>query len=685
MLDVQRPVQFLKGVGPSRSKQLERLGIITIEDLLYHFPREYHDRSLIRPAHSFAHGEMATVKGTVIGGSETKPRRGLTITKLALQDGAATFYAVWFNQPYIKKQYTTGKKLLITGKIDRNFGLPQVHVTDHELLDGDEGLHSGRIVPIYPATENVSQRFLRSIIKFALDQIGTQVPEFLPDKILDRYNLPCLPEALYNIHFPRDMESCQRARKRFILEELFLFQLGLGLQRSYLTRQPKMHRYNQGRLTGQLLQNLPFSLTAAQQRVWQEIESDLQGPHPMNRLLQGDVGAGKTVVAALALCRAAESGLQGSLMAPTELLAEQHARSIKEFLEPLGIKVALLTGSSKRGRQQVLADIANGVIPVVVGTHALIYEQVQFKNLGLVVVDEQHRFGVRQRAALLDKGYRPDMLVMTATPIPRTLALTLYGDLDVSVIDELPPGRQDIKTYHLTLAQAGKAVGLIRQQADQGRQSYVVCPLVEESEKLDTQAAIDLFERLQKALPSCRVGLLHGRMKANEKESVMTAFRQGSLDVLVSTTVIEVGVDVPNATVMVIWDAQRFGLAQLHQLRGRVGRGSQQSYCILVANPTTKEAQERIKAMCRTQDGFVLAEEDLKLRGPGEFFGTRQSGLPNFKIADLVRDRREVAQARKEAAQLLAQDPDLRLSQHQQLLKRFISRFPNFVKYAEIS
>lgn len=684
-MDIQKNVQYLKGVGPQKAKQLERLGIYTIWDLLYHFPREYQDRSNILPAHSYAHGDIATVKGIVISSQETKPRRGLNITKFVLQEEGSTFYAVWFNQPYIRKQFPVGKKILITGKMDRNFGIPQIQVTDYEAIEGDDSLHGGRIVPIYPLSEGVSQRFLRTIIKSTLEQVGSGMREFLPDAMLDRYNLPCLPEALQEIHFPNNAQTSLRSQKRFIIEEFFLFQLGIGLQRSRSKRKPKEHNYLQESLTEQLLKNLPFQLTSAQTRVYKEIQTDLQKPYAMNRLLQGDVGAGKTIVAALALCKAAGSGFQSALMAPTELLAEQHAKNIIELLEPLGVKVALLTGSSKKGRVRILDAVASGEIQVVVGTHALIQNEVQFKNLSLVVVDEQHRFGVRQRAALQDKGVAPDVLVMTATPIPRTLALTLYGDLDVSVIDELPPGRQLIKTYHLSLSQAGKAVGLVKKQVEEGKQAYVVCPLIEESEKIDTQAAVDLYERLQKALPECKVGLLHGKMKAPDKEKMMENFRIGTVNILVSTTVIEVGVDVPNATVMIIWDAQRFGLAQLHQLRGRVGRGKEQSYCIIVSDPSTREAKERLTAMCHTQDGFKLAEEDLKLRGPGEFFGTRQSGIPDFKIANLVRDAREIEQARKEAEQLLKDDPELKSLPNQALVEQFVRRFPNFVHFSDIS
>ena len=682
-----QPVQYLKSVGPRRAAWLARLGIETVWDLLYHFPREYDDRRQLKPAHACLHGERATLRGVVTAVREQNPRRGLTITRLVLQDGAGIFYAVWFNQPYIKKQLPVGTALLVTGKVERGYGTIQVAVGDYEVLDGEENLNVGRIVPVYPLAGGLTQRLMRSVIKQALDEWAGRMREILPAPLLARYHLPALPAALVQIHFPDREEEARRAKKRFIFEELFLLQLALLTRRRHLVRQKKPHRYRPpGELVGRLLAGLPFQLTAGQAKAWREISRDMDAEAPMNRLLQGDVGAGKTAVALLTLLRAVENGLQGALMAPTEILAEQHYLSLVRLLAPLGVKTGLLAGGKKsREREKVLAGLQAGEIDLVVGTHALIQEAVRFHHLAVVVIDEQHRFGVRQRAHLQYKGCLPDVLVMTATPIPRTLALTLYGDLEVSTIRELPPGRRPVETLACPPDRLPDVYRLVEEQVRMGHQAYVICPLVEESEKLDVQAAVELAGELAAGpLKRCRVGLLHGRLKAAEKESVMEAFRRGEIDVLVATTVVEVGVDVPNATMMVILDAERFGLAQLHQLRGRVGRGPHQSRCILVSSARTEEARSRLAAMTATTDGFVLAEKDLQLRGPGEFTGTRQSGLPEFKIADLVRDWRALEVARREAAALIDADPELAAPEHRALAAELRRRYTGS-GYLEIS
>lgn len=675
---LMKPVQSIKTVGPRRAATLQRIGIFTVKDLLYHFPRRYEDRTRLSPAGACAPGETATVRGTVLAAQDLKPRRGLTITKLAVHDGFGIFYAVWFNQPYIKKTLAPGKTVYITGKVEKGYGATQVTVEDYEVDDGSDSLSAGRLVPVYPLTEQLNQRQLRVMVKTVLEGLNNLALEFLPAEIIKKFNLPRLEKALSQIHFPGQEKEAVNARKRFIFEELFLFQLVLAARKRYLSGSEKAHRYITG---GTLLhlysENLPFQLTGSQLKVWEEISLDLDSPRPMHRLLQGDVGSGKTVISTMTMVRAAESGLQGVLMAPTEILAEQHYLGMRRDLAAIGVEVGLLTGSTrKKERESLLDRIASGELKLLVGTHALIQEDVNFQRLGLVVVDEQHRFGVRQRAILAHKGNTPDTLVMTATPIPRTLALTLYGDLDISVIGELPPGRSPIKTYAALPGALHKAFNLIREQVNQGRQAYIVCPLVEESEKVDLKAAVDLAANLaSNEFNDFKVGLLHGRMKSDEKEEIMALFRQGEIKVLVSTTVIEVGVDVPNATVMLIMDAERFGLAQLHQLRGRVGRGGHQSYCILIASPKTDEGRARLKAMTGTSDGFALAEEDLRLRGPGEFHGTRQSGLPEFKIADLLRDWKALEAAREEALALVQKDPYFKSAESRALLEEMHARF----------
>jgi ATP-dependent DNA helicase RecG len=656
----EKRVQYLKGVGPQRARLLARLGIMTVGDLLFHVPRRHEDRTRCRPLKAYQDGEPATVEGEVAAVQETRARSGITVLRAALRGRWGLFYAVWFNQPYLKRVLKAGSRLTVTGKVRHGPYAPEIQVTEFETGEGEEGLNSGRIVPIYPLTEKLSQRILRAIVHQALSEAGT-LPEILPSRILKEHELEERHRVLFALHFPGSMAEAEEARRRLVFEELFLLQLAILRRRQKVIAREKPHRYGvDGEKVTALKESLPFTLTQEQERAWREISGDMEKVRPMQRLLQGDVGAGKTVVAVLALAKAAENGLQAALMAPTEILAEQHYLSLRTFFKPAGIKAALLTGSLKREqRLTTLKAIAAGEVEVVVGTHALIQEEVEFRRLGLTVIDEQHRFGVRQRSLLRAKGNCPDILVMTATPIPRTLALTLYGDLDLTVIGALPPGRQPVKTVWLKPAEKARLYRLVRSEIEKGRQAYFVCPLIEDSEQLSAQAALKLAEELEPVFPGFNVGLLHGRMKLEEREQVMAAFRDNKINILVATTVVEVGVDVPNATLMAVFDADRFGLAQLHQLRGRVGRSDHASYCILVAGRTTPEAVKRIKALTGLGDGFALAEEDLRLRGPGEFFGTRQSGIPELKIADLLRDHVILETTRREAQRFLLEDPDL--------------------------
>ncbi|MFA5384564.1 MAG: ATP-dependent DNA helicase RecG [Eubacteriales bacterium] len=659
---INQSIQYLKTVGPKRAAILKRLGIETVHDLLYYFPRDYEDRSRVKTAFETAHGEKATLIGTVTGVRETKPRPGLVVTKLLLKDSGGFFTGVWFNQPFLKKQFSPGQKVVLTGKIERLTGQVQIYATDFELIEeGEEFLQGGRIVPVYPLTEQLGQRLLRRIIKKGLAEWAHRLREFIPQHLLDAYALPVLPAALEEVHFPSSIQKAQKAKERFIWEDLFLFQVALGLRRLKLTRINKPHQYLPcPDILEEFIGRLPFTLTAGQNSAWREINRDLDKAGPMYRLLQGDVGSGKTVVSLLFLLKAVGSGLQGALMAPTEILAEQHYLSLRSLLKDSGIEIGFISGGlRKKERSEFLERLRAGQISIIVGTHALIQDDVEFKNLAAVVIDEQHRFGVRQRALLQSKGQYPDLLIMTATPIPRTLALTLYGDLEISTIRELPPGRKPVKTYLST--EMGTVYSFVRKQVELGRQAYVICPLIEESERFDVQAAVELEKELSSGIffRDCRVALLHGRLKTDEKERVMKSFYSGDVDVLISTTVIEVGVDVPNASVMVILGAERFGLVQLHQLRGRVGRGNQESSCILVSDSPSEDAQERLQVLARITDGFSLAEADLLLRGPGELTGFRQSGLPEFKAADPIRDQRMLLQVRDEAFKLLETDPDL--------------------------
>lgn len=691
---LQAPLQYLKGVGPQRANLLSRLGLETIEDALFFVPGRHEDRSRLTPFREMVEGIAQSCAGAVVrvnAPPRGNPRVPLSVT---FRDGTGYLTAVWFNQPYLEETFNKARErnrtVFLHGPVTRYRGGPlQIQPTDYEIVEEgeDETLHTGRLVPIYRLTEGLPQRWLRLLLWRVVGEQAGKVPETLPDTVQRRKQLVALPAAVKAIHFPATEDELAAARRRLVFDDFFLLELGLAIRRQREGRQRGIAMAPAGELVERLRQALPFRLTAAQERVWEEIRRDLGAPYAMNRLLQGDVGSGKTIVAALAILTAVEAGYQAAVMAPTEILAEQHLLTLRQWLPPLGVPVALLTSAIKgRERDALLAGAASEEISCLVGTHALIQEGVEFRRLGLAVVDEQHRFGVVQRAQLRQKGDNPHVLVMTATPIPRTLALTLYGDLDVSVIDEMPPGRQPIVTVARSLTKRAQIYAFLRQQITQGRQVYVVCPLVEESEAMDLKAATEMALRLQREVfADLKVGLLHGRMSLAEKEAVMRDFKDGRIHILVSTTVIEVGIDVPNAAVMLVEHAERFGLSQLHQLRGRVGRGPSKSYCILLESGTpSAEGRRRIEAMAETQDGFRIAEVDLELRGPGDFFGTRQSGLPEFRVADLLRDSRVLEEARQEAFALVAADPDLRHPEHRALREALLTRWRGKLDLASV-
>lgn len=649
-------IKYVKGVGPAKATMLAKLNIFTVGDLLEHYPRRYEDRSQLKSIRALADNELQTFQAQVVSVQDSRPRRGLTLTKITVRDATGAAQLVWFNQPYIKKWFKPATDLIITGKVERRYGQVQLSHPEVEVIDGADLLHTGRIVPIYPASESIGQRWLRTLIRQALDSFG-EAPEFLPPALIAEYKLMGRQAALANVHFPADAAALEAARRRLVFEELYLLQCGLLYLKSLNKQEGSGIKHDaDGDLVRRIEGGLPFRLTGDQQAALADIKADMEDTRPMQRLIQGDVGSGKTVLAAIALAKTVASGYQGAMMAPTEILAEQHCHTLSQLLAPHGVRLAVLTGRlTRRTRDEVLDRLKHGLADVVVGTHALIQEDVEFKHLGLVVTDEQHRFGVRQRAKLQAKGQTPDVLVMTATPIPRTMALTVYGDLDVSVIRQLPPGRKPVKTYAVGSDMRERVYRFIVKEVAAGRQAYVVCPLVEESDKLEAQAATQLYEQLQGTyFHKLACGLVHGKMKAADKDEVMKAFYCGDTQVLVATTVIEVGVNVPNATVMVIEGADRFGLAQLHQLRGRIGRGEHQSYCILLSDNQSTESRERLAIMAQVQDGFELAEKDLTLRGPGQFFGTRQHGMPDLKIADIVKDTGVLLEARRAAQQTVA-------------------------------
>lgn len=632
-------ISELPQIGEARAKVLRKLGIESLFDLLYYLPRRYEDRRFYQgPLSGLETGQVVTLNGTILEIEENSLKNGLSLLRVRMSCGSETVTALWFNQSFLKKCMRRGLPLSVTGKVERNLFGCEITVSDYEVGCPSPPLHVGRIVPIYSSTEELSQRSLRRLMFKCINKFSKWAKDILPEQLKEAFGLLPLEEALFQIHFPDDFEKLKKARERLAIEELFLFQIGLSKIRKNIQDQG-IERIPQTDLPQKFLNSLPFDLTPAQRRVISEIEEDLKSKRRMYRLLQGDVGCGKTVVALYALFYVVAAGYQGVLMAPTEVLAEQHYLYLRRVAELFGIKVGLLTGSlTKKARDAQLSLVKNGEVDIVVGTHALLEENVVFKNLGLIVIDEQHRFGVNQRDLLIAKAENADVLIMTATPIPRSLALTVYGDLELSIIDELPSQRSGVKTYFLPVKEKARVYQFLRKELAKGRQAYVVCPLIEESEKLEVEAAVRRAEELAKEFPEYRIGLLHGRLKVQEKEKVMDAFRRGEIHVLVATPVIEVGIDVPNATVIIIEGAERFGLAQLHQLRGRVGRGKYPGYCILVGNPQTREARERIKTLLKCSDGFKVAEQDLLLRGPGELIGTRQHGVSDFRVVDILSD-----------------------------------------------
>jgi ATP-dependent DNA helicase RecG len=647
-------LRYIRGVGPKRSLVFQKIGIHSIRDLLYLFPRRYEDRSHFAPLSDLPLGEPITCRGEVMD-VKFKPIRGMPLVEVLIGDDGGTLRAVWFNQPYLKKIFECGQQVILYGRVELYQKNIQMSNPEFEVVESAEAesIHTGRITPIYPLTEGLFQRSLRTTLKETVEHhLEGAVTETLPPELRNELDLMTLDQALRQMHLPSSFEELEKARRRIVFDEFFSFELQLFLKVRAIRTQYQAPAFKiSPSLATEFKQSLPFELTKSQEKAIQDLAKDLEQTIPMNRLLQGDVGSGKTVVAAYAFLAAQRSGLQSAFLIPTEILAEQHYRTLLKFLEPLGIRPELLTKSTETDkRSRLIAELKQGKTPVLVGTHALLQEDIRFKTLGLLVVDEQHKFGVHQRNQLLQKTPRPHQLVMTATPIPRTLALTVYADLDISVMKELPRGRQPIKTYWITRKKQPEIFEHMALRIQKGEQAYIVFPLIEETEKKDLLAAKKEFERLRKTVfKKFRMGLVHGKLDRPEREAIMRAFTRKEIDILVATSVIEVGVDQPNATMMIIENAERFGLAQLHQLRGRIGRGTLESECFLFGEPATDEGKMRLRLLTKLNDGFLIADEDLKLRGQGDLWGTRQSGEPLFRIAHPITDEAILLQARGEA------------------------------------
>ncbi|MFA5097195.1 MAG: ATP-dependent DNA helicase RecG [Candidatus Margulisiibacteriota bacterium] len=682
--DLDTPVQYLKGVGPSLAKLFSKLGVSTVRDLLFYFPRDWEDRRNIQPAAKLSAGEDCLVKGIIKSVRAERTGRGFNLVKAVISDDSGSVLATWFNQPFVEKTLNSkkGSAVIISGRADINpySGGLEISVKDYELPDGCE--EALAVVPKYPLTAGLYQKTVRRIMKKALELCLPRVKDPLPEQVSKELGMG-FSLAVKGLHFPSVPEEAERCRQRIAFNEFFLLQSAIAIRRKEIRQDTKGIAFDtEAELVSKFLSVLPFELTGAQKKVLGSIKKDMASCKPMNRLVQGDVGSGKTIVAVISCVTAVSNGYQAAIMAPTEILAQQHYFKIKELVSKLGIKVQLITaGENKKSKRLKSKSEEGNAIDgpcIVVGTHALIQESIKYSKLGLVVIDEQHRFGVMQRTQLRAKGNNPDLLVMTATPIPRTLAFTIYGDLDRSVIDELPPGRTPVMTKYVSEGKRASLYGFMEEEISKGRQAYVVCPLIEESEKIDLKAARQTCDTLKAVFSDHNVELMHGRMKPAEKEKIMKAFKENKIQVLVSTTVIEVGIDISNASIMLIEHVERFGLSQLHQLRGRIGRGAEQSYCFLMGKASSEESKARVKVMLETNDGFKIAEADLKLRGPGEFLGVRQSGLPEFKAADIIRDAQLLEKARKAAFDIISNDPDLAEPQSRELKTEVFGRYGKF-------
>lgn len=667
MIDLDKDVKYIKGVGPSRVLLLNKLGIFTLKDLITYYPRTYEDRSKPKVICECEDGQEVLIEAIACGKISNVRIRGKTMQKLVVRDETASVNITWFNQPYLRNIFVIGNKYKFFGKINKKNGK---FTMTSPIFEGIEKVqNTGRIVPIYPLTFNLSQNNLRKIMESAIEITYGNLEETLPEYLIKEYKLEDINNAIKHIHFPDELKDFNIARNRLVFEELLSVQLALlELKNNYVNEEIGI-QFSKDAKMSDVINSLPFKLTKAQLRVLEEIDNNMESKKPMNRLLQGDVGSGKTVVAMCTAYKAVKTGYQVAIMAPTAILAKQHLENFNNILGKFGIKCELLvSGITKKKKEDILKRLAEGEIDIIIGTHALIEENVKFKKLGLVVTDEQHRFGVKQRTRIAEKGKNPDILVMTATPIPRTLALILYGDLDISIIDELPPNRKKIETFAVGKNMQTRVDRFIEKQIKEGRQAYIVCPLVEENEEMDLKSVEKLYETYSKEIfPQYRVQYIHGKMKPKEKDEIMEKFKNKEIDILISTTVIEVGVDVPNANIMVIENAERFGLAALHQLRGRVGRGEFKSYCILKFEGKGENVRKRMQVMCETNDGFVISEKDLELRGAGDFFGTMQHGLPEFKIANLFEDVQTLKIVQGVAIKILEEDSKLELEKNKKL------------------